>query len=93
MLSPSFWELLFILLYVIPELAETLPQLGHVVGDGIEVHQSRCQVAAALARVQSIHHDLFVASIILCQMSFKGSFASMQTSLGRKHTSPQRIFC
>ena len=53
------------LLYVISEFSKTTPELGHVVSDGVEVHQGRGEVALTLARVQCIHDNLPVAEFTL----------------------------
>ena len=70
------------LLYVVSELAEALPQLRHVVCDGVEVHHGAGQVATALGGVQSIHHNLFVAKIC-CVYFVNVSYFSRLINLSR----------
>ena len=47
-------------LYVVPEFPQAVPQLRHVVCDGVVVHEGAREVAAALARVQGVHDDVAV---------------------------------
>ena len=49
-------------LYVVPEFPQAVPELRHVVGDGVVVHEGAREVAAALARVQGVHDDVAVTA-------------------------------
>ena len=48
------------ILNVISKFSKTTPELCHVVGDGVEIHQGRRQIADAFTRVQSVHYNLSV---------------------------------
>ena len=53
------------LLNIVSELPEDVPELHHVLGDGVEVLESAVDVTRTFIQIQSVVQDHLVAKIVI----------------------------